>query len=128
LGDLGASGELRAKVSDQWREIALLAPDNPTKPIRTLAAIAETLPYLEAELRAAGYEMLADRFARFTVAASLWLELTTTDTIAEPHISLRCRVGRHETQPSRTGTPFASLPCEPWCWQAHIRQYGRPTT
>jgi hypothetical protein len=75
LGDLGASGELRAKVSDQWREIALLAPDNPTKPIRTLAAIVETLPFLEAELRASGAVALADSLARFTAAVSLWLEL-----------------------------------------------------
>jgi hypothetical protein len=77
LGELGASGELRAEVSDQWREIALLGPNDPTKPIRVLAAIVETLPFLEAELRAAGYEMLADRFARLTAAGSLWLELPT---------------------------------------------------
>ena len=75
LRELGASGELRAKVSDQWREIALLAPDNPTKPIRVLAADVETLPFLEAEVRASGGVALADTLARFIVAVSLWLEL-----------------------------------------------------
>jgi hypothetical protein len=75
LREMGFSAEDRAVMCDESREIALLAPDDPTKPIRVLAAIVELLPYLEAELRASGGVALADALARFTVAVSLWLEL-----------------------------------------------------
>ncbi len=75
LRQLGVSGELRAELSDQLREIVLLPPGDPGKEMGVLAMSVKMLPFLEADLRAFGREAFADEVARFTVALSLWLEL-----------------------------------------------------
>ncbi len=75
LRQLGVSGELRAELSDQLREIVLLPPGDPGKVMGVLAMSVKMLPFFEADLRAFGHEAFADEVARFTVALSLWLEL-----------------------------------------------------
>ena len=75
LRQLGVSGELRAELSDQLREIVLLPPGDPGKVMGVLGLSVKVLPFLEADLRAFGREAFADQVARFTVALSLWLEM-----------------------------------------------------
>lgn len=75
LHQMGASGELRAELSDRLREVALLPAGDPGKELGVLAMSVQVLPFLEAELRAFGHETLADEIARFTVGLALWLEM-----------------------------------------------------
>ena len=75
LRESGVSGEVRAELSDRFRELELLGPDDPARVVRVLGLMVEVFPLLEAELRGAGHDEVADDVARFTVGLALWLEM-----------------------------------------------------
>ena len=71
----GASGEVRAELSDRFREVALLHPDDPSLDLCAVALMVDLCPFLEADLRAAGHDADADTMARLAAAVSMKLEL-----------------------------------------------------
>ena len=75
LRESGASGELRAELSDRFREIAVLDPDDPGRDLRIVALVVGLAPFLEADLRAAGHDANADAMARLAAALSMKLAL-----------------------------------------------------
>ena len=77
LSEMGVPHENRVQMTDRLRYIAALPADHPSKVFELVASTVELLPFLESYLRDAGYEGLADFYARVGLAYSLWLEMPT---------------------------------------------------